>query len=165
MPINGGVASSCVKGSQLKQNWDGIKNYDSDDLFEKNGHIEIEKSSGSQTESRSDPESGTNSDETFVLLDSDLDFDRLKPVSLRIVDFYQDFLNEIRRLMDKGLDFEYEDCLIKFMINYQYCGQPYDFTKFDIQEVGEISDIPENVLHARYKLMCEMKQGKITKRG
>jgi len=159
MPTNGGLPSACVKGNQLKENWDGIKNYDSDDLFEKNGYIEIEKSFGSQ-ESNS-----WSGEQTYEALDVSLEEDRFKPVSLRIVDFYQDFLNEIRRLMDKGLDFEYEDFLIKFMVNYKYYGEPYSFTNSDIIEICDVSDIPHSVLNARYKLMYEMKLGKVTKRG
>ena len=75
---------------------------------------------------------------------------RLKPVSLSIIDFYTDFHKKLKLLIESGLYFEYDEALIHYMVSYHHFGEIYEFSKVEIVEICEISEINPDVVYSRY---------------
>jgi hypothetical protein len=136
MPVNGGVMSLKKENKRHHEMCDEIEE-----------PIDIKQNSFSLTSSS---DSSVSSNEDLKKIKDALVEDRLKPVSLSIIDFYTDFHKKLKLLIESGLYFEYDEALIHYMVSYVHFGEIYEFSKIEIVEICEISEINPDVVYSRY---------------
>ena len=137
MPVNGAICSLKKEHHRYHEQCDEIEE-----------PIDINKNSFSLTSS--DELSSSLSNEDLGKIKDALFDDRMQPVSLRIIDFYTDYHKKLKLLIESNLYFEYEEALIQYMCHYEYYGEIYEFSRVEIVEICEISNIDPDVIYSRY---------------